>query len=599
MTASRSGARFWVNAFVAATAIAAFSATRLDASSAIPEFGHEAVQLGSGNPPRSQTCVLFPSDGRIMRRVTEGDALYFSYAVDTRKNRPPAEGVRRFEVAAVAGRKASFLFQGALDPRNPADHGWHDVKLELDRYVGETVEIRFSVKRSSASGELLPDDGGSLWGGVRVGNFRRRDSELNVILISLDTLRADRLGCYGYKRRKTSPNIDALAEKSILFVEAISQSPWTRPSHASIFTGLYPSYHGAFSAEPHEGPSLAGKTIAEDLRDHGYVTQAITGSGNIGAVFGFFHGFDRYFESAISEMDGSDLFKRAEDWIRENKREKFFLFLHTYDIHGPFRHTRFGDEWQQRYDSGIRYADDRIGQFMAFLRGAGLEESSVVVLLSDHGEDLGTHVRRATHGHTLYDEVIRVPLMFYVPSRYAPRRIKNFQAQLIDVYPTVMEVLGLAAPRNVQGRSLVPLLKGGRPPKESTAISEAVLRGHERKSIRYRNGGRAYKFIVAPHLAYERDPIVGKVPFVGYFENWMAKKMAERVVAWKGREFYDLTADRSERKNIAQNDRPVLNRLEAAIRDYLLNIPESGAPAPSAPPMPMDELREQLRSLGY
>ena len=363
--------------------------------------------------------------------------------------------------------------------------------------------------------------------------------DLNVIIVSLDTLRADHLGCYGYER-DTSPNIDEFARRSILFSDALSSSPWTTPSHQSIFTGLYPSAHqngGLFTfngdrrirAESEDADFFRSQqTLTSVLRDHGYNTIAITGNGFLTSRLGFGNGFNICQESSAVGRDAATgiaeserIFTLAMEWLEENSDDKFFLFVHTYECHIPYQSEFFvsedvrsdlNDLRMALYDGDIRTADTYFGKFLEKVDALGLTSNTLVVLLSDHGEEFGDHYTESDmipppseeippnrnaldHGHSQYEEMIHVPLIFYIPGFEAPKtRIEN-QVRLIDVMPTTLDILNIEYDGPMQGVSLLELLRTGQRSDDPPSISEFNEGGPERKAIR-KDG---YKYIWIKH----------------------------------------------------------------------------------------------------
>ena len=295
----------------------------------------------------------------------------------------------------------------------------------------------------------------------------------SIILISLDTLRADHLGTYGYER-PTSPNIDALAASGIVFERAISQASSTLPAHRALFQSV-----------PASEASPQNTALAEVLGSHGLRTAAFTGGANISRAFGF----DRGFSSYVDDPRGfGETFDAVEIWLRQNGQEPFFLFLHSYDIHLPYDppppfDTMFGEDytgeieggrtrevlrrtrrlteegWTDRaalteadkerivslYDGGIRYTDQFIGRLTLLLRELSLADDTVVVLFSDHGEEFWEH-DSVLHSHTLYDELIHVPLIVALPgSELAGTRVAT-TVRLMDIGPMLLDLLGIEDP---------------------------------------------------------------------------------------------------------------------------------------------------------
>ncbi len=311
-----------------------------------------------------------------------------------------------------------------------------------------------------------------------------------IILISLDTLRADHLGTYGY-HRDTSPAIDAFAKEGIVFENAAVQSSWTLPSHMSIMTSLYPSFHGVTKKSSRLADNHV--TLADLLRKGGYQTAAFTDGGNVGSVFGFNRGFDLYEDEWVGI---ANTIPKVEKWLDEKGSQPFFLFIHCYDIHSPYNpplpysalfhdfpyrgnlvpstptllstaHNKEGaskvtDEdirhFIALYDGGIRYTDDHIGGFLTYLQEAGLYDDSLIIITSDHGEEFMEH-GAFSHWQLYYRPNLHVPLIMHIPGSSGKEiRIAEL-VQSIDLLPTILESAGLPAHGKAQGRSLLPLVK--------------------------------------------------------------------------------------------------------------------------------------------
>jgi hypothetical protein len=308
-----------------------------------------------------------------------------------------------------------------------------------------------------------------------------------IILISLDTLRADHLGIYGY-HRNTSPNIDAFAMENIVFENTVVQSPWTLPSHMSIMTSLYPSFHGVLSS----ANVLADEhvTLAELLRENGYQTAAFVDGGFMRGAWGFHQGFDIYDDR---EAGIKHIIFKAQKWLDENKSKPFFLFLHCYDIHSPYNppspyNSIFHDfiytgrtvpsnntlvaalqdelelteedlhHFIALYDGGIRYTDEKIGKFLSYLSNNGLEDHSLIIITSDHGEEFKEH-GSVLHNQLYYRPNLHVPLIMHIPG-YPKKGIRVKQlTRSIDLLPTILDIARLSPLPAAQGKSLLSLIK--------------------------------------------------------------------------------------------------------------------------------------------
>jgi arylsulfatase A-like enzyme/Tfp pilus assembly protein PilF len=302
---------------------------------------------------------------------------------------------------------------------------------------------------------------------------------LNVVVITIDTLRPDHLHCYGYSRIET-PTIDRIASSGALFENAVTQTPLTPPSHASIFTGLNPPNHkvrdtGGFILSP------SIPTLASLLQDKGWDTAAFISSAVLKKRFGFEHGFAVYDDKMPrpgnaqevledAERRAGDTVNHAVEWLDSRGAKPFFLWVHLYDPHTPYDPpSPFREQYKERpYDGEIAYADRELGRLMESLRGKSPPEKTLVAVLSDHGESLGEH-GEYSHGVFLYDSTLRIAFLISGPGVPSGLRVKP-QARTIDFLPTILDLMGGPAPAGVEGASLVPLFSGK---DAGTAVSYA------------------------------------------------------------------------------------------------------------------------------
>src|SRR3984885_5329860 len=289
----------------------------------------------------------------------------------------------------------------------------------------------------------------------------------NVVFITIDTLRADHLGCYGYKQIRT-PNIDALAGESFRFERAYTPVPVTLPAHTAIFTGTYPTLSGMHDFS---GNKLNPKqpTLASVLKQHGYATGAVIGSAVLDSRFGLNQGLDFYYdhfdfnrlqESNLEEMErpGNVVTDVALGWLGKNAQNKFFLWMHLYDPHYPYRPpTPYSEQYKDRlYDGEIAFADSQVGRLIRELKERGVYQNTVIILTGDHGESLGEHGEK-THGFFIYNSTLHIPVIIRVPGESSARTVSDL-VSLPDLMPTVLAFLKIDAPSDVQGRSLLPLM---------------------------------------------------------------------------------------------------------------------------------------------
>jgi arylsulfatase A-like enzyme/Tfp pilus assembly protein PilF len=320
---------------------------------------------------------------------------------------------------------------------------------------------------------------------------RAATDQPNVIIITIDTVRADRMGFLGSKRGLT-PHLDALALQSVVFERAYSQAPLTPVSHATILTGTYPRFHGVrdFGSRLPDFPPY----LPELLRARGYRTGAFVSSIILDPTNGFAPGFERGFdtydagfhrgkrgESRIGSMQrrGEDTTTRALLWLKKDPHTPSFLWIHMWDAHDPYDPPApFNERYSKApYDGCIAYVDVTLGKLFAELRAAGIYENALIAVMSDHGESLGEHGEN-THGVFLYDSTIRVPLLVKFPKAKFAKQKVSARANLADVAPTILEAIQVPVPAAMQGESLIPLI-GAKdvPDRVSFAENEYPHRG--------------------------------------------------------------------------------------------------------------------------
>lgn len=402
------------------------------------------------------------------------------------------------------------------------------------------------------------------WYGWRAGRPPAAHSG-PIIVISIDTLRADRLPAYGY-RQVATPAIDALAADGVVFESAWAHSPLTLPSHASLFTGRLPFEHGV---RDNQGFTLkAGTpTLASLLAERGFATAGFISAYVLRRETGIAGGFAAYDdtlpatspERATGEVqrDGSQTLAAAERWLAGRTDGRWFLFLHLYEPHSPyeppdrFRHIR------DPYDGEIAYADEVVGRLIATLKQRGDYERAIIVLLADHGEGLGDH-GEMEHGIFLYSETTKVPLVVKLPGgREAGRRVAQ-PVQHIDLLPTLLEEIGAPVPAVLEGRSLVPALGGAALPDAGLYAEALYPRYHFGWSELYALTDARYRFIRAP-----KD------------------------------ELYDIQQDPGERRSVAVER----DSTRVAMRQALERL-MAGASIDTPQPV-SSEAQEQLKALGY
>ncbi len=399
----------------------------------------------------------------------------------------------------------------------------------------------------------------------------RDASSYNVLIITLDTTRADHLGCYGYPGAKT-PQLDSLARAGVRFARVYCPAPLTLPSHCSIMSGLYPVSHGVHNNGHELHPGV--KTLAEIFKGHGYATSAFVSSFSVDSRFGLGRGFDVYDDSFQSQLPlkSSNAERRAEEtfarfsrWLENNWGKRFFAWVHYYDPHLPYLPpSPYEEEFSSHpYDGEIAYMDRYVGAILESLEKKGILEKTLIVVAGDHGEGLGDKVETG-HGIFLYEETLRVPLIFYNPWVFPHSQIIENLARLVDLAPTILDIVGLKnETAGMQGQSLTAWLKG----KNRSDLDSLAETFYPRENFGWSELvgliSGPWKFIQAPRP-----------------------------------ELYDLKNDPEERKNIYSFSRAKAAELAKKLGRELLTL-GSGRKASGEPTSPSSAVQEKLRSLGY
>lgn len=397
---------------------------------------------------------------------------------------------------------------------------------------------------------------------------------LNLLVITLDTTRADRIGAYGYQEIET-PAIDRLASDGVLFEQAMAPAPLTLPAHCSIFTGRFPPEHGVrdnggFFLSPDQ------LTLAAILRRKGFRTGAVVGAYVLDGKWGLNQGFDTYVDDfdlsklsgfALGDVQrpGNEVVDRALPWLEKVKGQRFFAWLHFYDPHTPYESPEpFKSRYQDHpYSGEIAFMDSQIARVIAFLEQNGLLERTVIAVIGDHGEGLNQH-NEGTHGFFIYESTLRVPFIIRAPfTRLRGRRVAE-PVRSVDLLPTMLDLIGLAPPKAIAGTSLVALMTGARRTLDLEGYAEALYPLHHFgwSELRAWRVGR-YKAIDAPRP-----------------------------------ELYDIERDPQETKNLYDERRPLADGMIARLRQAEKDTP--GAEGASKPTPEVDpETRARLAALGY
>lgn len=538
-------------------------------------------------------------------KVTNGSVLEFGYTIapySTERH----NGKVNFSIYFEWDKAKRCIFSKVLDPTNPSHWDIFFEKIEFEDKDIKEGRLLF-VTQSHRAKEKKP--GISSWVAPRLYLKKDPKKTRNIILISLDTVRRDFIGVFNADP-ELSPNIDSLAKDCVVFENAYSQASWTLPSHVSLLTGLNPASHGT-NIDSNTIPEKI-KTLPQFLRERGYINFAYTGL--IFYRHGFPKGFDHYkFADGTLFPDASKpVFERAEIFIRNYKYRDFFLFLHTMQFHSPFpsaenirqkilknkrylmdssyverlfKKAKYGkslnkeeiEEIKLIYKVAIRTIDEHlIGPLIKTLKEEGIYDQTMIIITSDHGEEIHDHGKFG-HGHTLYNELIRVPLLIKFPkSKFAGKKVKK-NVRHVDIVPTILDVIDMDYSKyNFDGKSLIPLIEEDEK-EDRICFSENVFDGlfvppiPPKVSVIWRNYKLIYNDTIKDWKKYFGAP-PASIPF----------------------EFFDLEKDPLEKRNNYSEDNEVVKDLLTLIREY------KKKEAPRGKPLILDEeTREKLRALGY
>ncbi len=583
--------------------------------------GVHVLPAVAGTEMRRALAATPRSELRFDARIPPGGRLTFGAGLDESGRRLGGDGVV-FEVDVEAGGRTVNLYSRHIRP----DAGrWLDVRIPLETFAGREVTVVLRTlpsPRDAARADFAGDT--AFWAEPRIAAAPGpRGGAPDVFLITVDTLRADHLGCYGY-RRDTSPAIDALAADGVLYENAFTTVPRTGPGFASLLTGRYPAAHGVHSML--DRLAEGNVTLPERLREAGYRTAAQV-TLNVPWRNSFDQGFDRFddhYDDLVAR--GEKLADSAAHWVERHRGkrhrgerhrgEPLFHWLHLWDPHFTYAAPEPWERWFDpgfdgvfdlyervrrkeltwgriffhndltprqvehaiaRYDGEIRYADRAIGWFLDKLRSLGLYDDALIVFTSDHGESLGEHDFYFEHGEYLYDATLRIPLIIKLPGGRSGGRRVAATASILDVLPTVLAAAGVDAAAGLEGVDLARHLNAEKPPHP----------------VLFAQSGRSF-FPENPRR--EIDGLAG---------HWTSVRQGRTKlihVPTRGGgvyELYDLEADPGETENLYRAGDPRAARLAAALerrRAVLLESRSGDRPAGERPDQ--REVR-RLRALGY
>lgn len=557
----------------------------------------------------SKIVLLSPSITKIQIKIKipKNCILEFGYGFLRNKN---SNNIKiKFITKIKTKSKTAEIFSSIQQSNNLQNFKYKNINL--NKFAGKNVIIEFisqQIDTNLNDYSTIP-----VWINPILYTHNTKP---NIILISIDTLRADHLGCYGYKR-DTSPNIDSFAKEAIVFKNAYSSTAWTLPAHVSLFTALSTNKHNVYLSFQKIPPNI--KLLTNYLRQKQYYTAAFTGGGYVGYNYGFGKGFDFYkdFDTkgdlALCSDEADILYKLAEKWLEKNQNKKFFLFLHTYQPHDPYLNpsnlkklfSNKNDKWNEiflsrifanvnryqtnfseqeknniinLYDSEIRYTDEYfIKPLLKKLKDLNLYDNSLIIILSDHGEEFYDH-NSWLHGHTLYNEAIKIPLIIKFPKKSIKNKEINTTVNLIDLMPTILDYSDISyKSTTIDGKSLLEIVKG-KNKRDRTFISDLAFNDIKNiYPIAVTTKMNNYKLIA--HILVQ-SPHINKI----YYKNFYI-------------ELFDIQKDPKEKNNLMRYSTyyPIADSMLLSINNYLSNIKIKDIDNVKID----QELYERLKALGY
>ena len=465
-----------------------------------PTHGELATEMRVGNDQRRALAVRAPTTLSFYVDVPRGGKLGFSVGADGE----PAPRATAKVVITPEGGAASEVFS------RPVTNRWQDQVIALDRFVGQVVRVDFRVEGEGGTGRV-----GWATPGIfvpRVPPPAARPPAKNVVVLLIDTQRADRLQPFNPQTRVRTPEIAEIAREGTLFENAQAPENWTKPSVASVLTSLWPATHQA-KTDAARVPAGA-VLLSESYKEAGFSTASFIANGFVSTSFGFEQGWDHYTNFIRENKDtrAENVFREAGDWIEHHKSERFFVYVQTIDPHVPYDppseylnmydQREYGGQVAPRatpdllekakrnppvitfdasdrrrleglYDGEVSYHDHWLGQFVDRLKALGVYDDTLFVITSDHGEEFNDHGSYG-HGHTVYQELIHVPLLFRLPGRIpAGQRIRQ-TVSTVDIGPTLFEGTGVPLEASAEGHSLQPYLRGQVPALPAVAFSDML-----------------------------------------------------------------------------------------------------------------------------
>jgi len=541
-------------------------------------------RLGLGGEIRDVLYVRTPGSIAYSTDLPTGASLLFGVSILDRRARV------RYRVTVEADRRIT-AFDWLADETGTR----RNFSVPLPAWKGAVITLLAESDRP---------DNVALWSTPMIVAPPRGSHRPNVVLYVIDALRADHLGCYGYPKR-TSPFIDSLAKTGVLFRRAYSPASWTKPSVATLLTSLYPETHRLGARNYADPLPDSVTTLPEYLRRNGYITAQFSANPLSSTLSNLDKGFDYVFtpnsfqisnrEIKQNKIHSDDLTDKILPWIEAHSRARFFLHVHSVDPHPPFLRAEMpspvagSGSGGDRYDAAVYFNDRQLQRLYSKLDELGLAQNTLLIVTADHGQAFGEH-GQVGHGRSVYEEEVRIPLIMVHPGRLRPR-VVDHPVHLVDIMPTVLAHCSVeAAPTRLQGRN--------------------ILTGPQ-ESLKDRR-------IFVSRFVYELDVFRGDFannPSYAVVEgDWKLVVSEQEGRAEPRLELYDLAADPLERKDLSQKESRRVERLRAALREFLSRqreerlafLLEHDSPANRIRILPRErgqaispEVVDQLRTLGY
>ncbi len=563
-----------------------------------------ASQVTMGTTTHLSLTPPLPSRLSFHLQVPAEPELHFSIGVaSVGESVLPAPVI--FSMQVNAGKGDESVFQEVV-PRSKPDQ-WSDRAVDLGPWAGHTIQLtfetRFQENRQVRSNPSLAQSSAlASWGNPVLSEAGAPVKRPNLVLISVDCLRRDHVGAYGYSR-DTTPHINRMADDGVVFETAVASASWTLPTHMSMLTGLPPSLHGASKWRKLDG---SVSYLPEMLARAGYQTKGIVSWVYLSHTFGFERGFHSY--SVFDDPDADEIVDTAIETLRRSKGQPLFLFLHLFDAHRPYLPPkefldRFGprpkdisdllDKIAQNaaptesretqeiidlYDAEVAFADEQLGRFFDELKKSNLYDNTLIILTADHGEAFYEH-GHWEHSQTLYEEIIRVPLIAKWPGN-TPKDRRSSMVGQVDIFPTLLEAADVAAPPT----GAMNLLGGG-PPSDSH-------RTHITSEVTWLSPNGTFMKI---SLREER------FKYVATLSGPAGNPLGVREITRE--ELYDLATDPTERANLADQDPKDYGERLKGFREqmhaYLDEARRLEAQRGGQEILLDSETEEKLRKLGY